>query len=76
MAGALGILLGGTNYYDGVAHEAPSIGDGTADITPGASARRLASPVVTYGLGLFFALLSLWVSPTASGAHGGCLCGS
>lgn len=29
MAGALGIQLGGTNMYDGVAHAAPLIGEGT-----------------------------------------------
>lgn len=62
MAGALGVQLGGTNYYDGVAHEAPSIGDGTADITPQHIRQASRIMIVTYGLGLFFALLSLWVS--------------
>jgi adenosylcobinamide-phosphate synthase len=62
MAGALGVRLGGTNYYEGVVHEAPLIGDGTAEIT--AEHIREASRIMifTYGLGLFFALLSLWVS--------------
>ena len=62
MAGALAVQLGGTNYYDGVAHEAPSIGDGTADITPQHIRQASRIMIVTYGLGLFFALLSLWVS--------------
>ncbi|MCS6297419.1 MAG: cobalamin biosynthesis protein CobD [Nitrospira sp.] len=62
MAGALGVQLGGTNYYDGVAHEAPLIGDGTADITPEHIRQASRIMIVTYGLGLFFALLSLWVS--------------
>ena len=62
MAGALGVQLGGTNYYDGVAHEAPFIGDGTADITPEHIRQASRIMIVTYGLGLFFALLSLWVS--------------
>lgn len=62
MAGALGVQLGGTNYYDGVAHEAPLIGDGTAPITPEHILHASHIMIVTYGLGLFFALLSLWVS--------------
>ncbi|ULA68442.1 MAG: Cobalamin biosynthesis protein CobD [Nitrospira sp.] len=62
MAGALGVQLGGTNYYDGVAHDVPLIGDGTADITPEHIRQASRIMIVTYGLGLFFALLSLWVS--------------
>ena len=62
MAGALAVQLGGTNYYDGVAHEGPTIGDGTADITPQHIRQASRIMIVTYGLGLFFALLSLWVS--------------
>lgn len=62
MAGALAVQLGGTNYYDGVAHEAPTIGDGTADITSEHIRQASRIMIVTYGLGLFFALLSLWVS--------------
>ena len=62
MAGALGVQLGGTNYYDGVPHDAPLMGDGTADITPEHIRHASRIMIVTYGLGLFFALLSLWVS--------------
>ncbi|ULA58143.1 MAG: Cobalamin biosynthesis protein CobD [Nitrospira sp.] len=62
MAGALGVQLGGTNYYDGVAHDAPTIGDGTADVTPEHIRQASRIMIVTYALGLFFALLSLWVS--------------
>ena len=62
MAGALGVQLGGTNYYDGAPHEAPLMGDGTADITPEHIRHASRIMIVTYGLALFFALLSLWVS--------------
>ncbi len=62
MAGALGVQLGGENSYDGVRHEAPLIGDGTSNITPAHIGQASRIMIVTYGLGLFFALLSLWVS--------------
>ncbi|GAB1723052.1 MAG: cobalamin biosynthesis protein CobD [Nitrospira sp. CR1.1] len=62
MAGALGVRLGGRNYYDGVPHEAPLIGEGAAEISPEHIRQASRIMVVTYGLGLFFALLSLWVS--------------
>lgn len=62
MAGALGVQLGGTNYYDGVAHQTPLIGDGRAAITSEHIRQAARIMIVTYGLGLFFALLSLWVS--------------
>lgn len=62
MAGALGVRLGGRNYYDGVPHEAPLIGEGAAEISPEHIRQASRIMIVTYGLGLFFALLSLWVS--------------
>jgi adenosylcobinamide-phosphate synthase len=35
MAGALGVQLGGTNYYDGMANERPIIGDGRRELVAG-----------------------------------------
>ena len=62
MAGALGVQLGGRNYYGGVPHDAALIGDGIIDLTPEHIGRASRIMIVTSGLGLFFALLSLWVS--------------
>lgn len=62
MAGALGVQLGGRNYYDGVPHEGELIGDAGTALTPGHIDQATRIMVVAAGLGLFFALLSLWVS--------------
>jgi len=62
MAGALGVQLGGRNYYDGVAHEGELIGDAGTALTPGHIDQATRIMVIAAGLGLFFALLSLWVS--------------
>ncbi len=62
MAGALSVRLGGRNYYDGVPHEAELIGDGPAALTPEHIRQASRIMMVSYGLGLFFALLSLWVA--------------
>ncbi len=62
MAGALGVQLGGWNYYDGVAHDGELIGDVTTALMPGHIDQASRIMVVAAGLGLFFALLSLWVS--------------
>ena len=35
MAGALGVQLGGTNYYDGMANERPTLGDGRRELVVG-----------------------------------------
>jgi len=35
MAGALGVQLGGTNYYDGMANERPILGDGRRELVVG-----------------------------------------
>lgn len=48
MAGALGVQLGGTNYYDGIANERPTLGDGrralvVGDITLAAQLMGVAS---------------------------------
>lgn len=62
MAGALGVQLGGRNYYDGTPEDRPLIGDGTAALTINHIAQARDITVVTWGLGVFFALLSLWRS--------------
>ena len=62
MAGGLGVQLGGRNYYDGVAHEGELIGDAGTALTPGHIDQATRIMVVAAGMGLFFALLSLWVS--------------
>jgi adenosylcobinamide-phosphate synthase len=62
MAGALGVQLGGRNYYDGVPQDRPMIGDGTRCLTTEHIAQARDMTVVAWGLGLFFALLSLWQS--------------
>ncbi|SPP66470.1 adenosylcobinamide-phosphate synthase CbiB [Nitrospira lenta] len=48
MAGALGVQLGGTNYYEGIANERPTLGDGyralvVGDITLAAQLMGVAS---------------------------------
>jgi adenosylcobinamide-phosphate synthase len=60
MAGALGVQLGGRNYYDGVPHDRPLIGDDRAPLTSDHIAQALHITIVASGLGLGFALLSLW----------------
>ena len=35
MAGALGVQLGGTNYYEGMANERPTLGDGRQELVAG-----------------------------------------
>lgn len=62
MAGALGVQLGGRNYYDGVAHDAERLGDGPAEVAPEHIDQASRIMLVAYALGLFFAVLSLWVS--------------
>lgn len=62
MAGALGVQLGGRNYYDGVPHDAPLLGDGPAEVAPEHTSQATRIMLVTYALGLFFAVLSLWVA--------------
>lgn len=62
MAGALGIQLGGRNYYGGVPHDRLPMGDGTTSLTPDHIAQASRIMVVTGVLGLIFALLSLWQS--------------
>lgn len=61
LAGALGVQLGGTNYYDGLAHERPRMGDGTRSLVPDDIGLASRMMVVTYVLGLFLAVVSLWL---------------
>jgi adenosylcobinamide-phosphate synthase len=62
MAGALGVQLGGRNYYGGAPQDRPLIGDGTGPLTLDHIAQARDIMVVAWGLGLFLALLSLWQS--------------
>ena len=62
MAGALGVQLGGRNYYDGVAQDRLTMGDGTTALTPDHISQASRIMVATCVLGFCFALLSLWVS--------------
>ncbi len=60
MAGALGVQLGGTNYYDGMANERPTLGDGrrvlvVKDITLAAQLMAVASVLgVMIGAGILW----------------------
>jgi adenosylcobinamide-phosphate synthase len=62
MAGALGIQLGGVNFYDGLPHEGAKIGDGTKSLTPYDIDCAVRITVITCGLGLFLAVVTLWVA--------------
>jgi adenosylcobinamide-phosphate synthase len=62
MAGALGIQLGGVNFYDGLPHEGAKIGDGTTSLTPDDIDRAIRITVITCGLGLLLVVVSLWVA--------------
>lgn len=62
MAGALGTQLGGVNFYDGLPHEGAKIGDGTKPLMPDDIDRAIRIKVITCGLGLFLAVVTLWVA--------------
>lgn len=62
MAGALDVQLGGTNYYDGLLHEHPVMGDGTRMLTPGHIRYALRIMTMTTLLGLGLAVVSLWLA--------------
>ncbi|MBI4002647.1 MAG: cobalamin biosynthesis protein CobD [Nitrospira defluvii] len=62
MAGALGIQLGGRNYYDGIPQDRLPMGDGTITLAPDHVAQATRIMVATCVLGLLFALFSLWVA--------------
>lgn len=60
MAGALGVQLGGTNFYDGEAHEGPHLGDAHRPLDHEAlqDALRLT---ISVSLLMFVLCLSLWM---------------
>ncbi|MBC7218448.1 MAG: cobalamin biosynthesis protein CobD, partial [Candidatus Caldatribacterium sp.] len=63
MAGALGVRLGGVNYYQGKREERPFLGDPLLDLVP--ARIREARRIVALGTGIAlsaFAVLSLFVS--------------
>lgn len=63
MAGALGVRLGGVNYYQGKREERPFLGDPLLDLVP--ARIREARRIVAVGTGIAlsaFAVLSLFVS--------------
>lgn len=62
MAGALGIQLGGRNYYDGIPQDRLPMGNGTTSLTPDHIAQASRIMVATCVLGLIVALFSLWQS--------------
>ena len=62
MAGALGVQLGGANYYDGQPQARPQLGDGTRTLVLNdidAASRLL---LISYGLGLLLAMTALWIA--------------
>jgi len=60
MAGALGIQLGGVNYYDGCGQERPRMGDQTRVLSRSDIDDASRIMLITYGLGLVLALAALW----------------
>jgi adenosylcobinamide-phosphate synthase len=65
MAGALGVTLGGVNYYDGVASVKPSLGAGQAGATKEAARRACKVTLTASALACAVALLVLLVAKTA-----------
>jgi adenosylcobinamide-phosphate synthase len=62
MAGALGIQLGGVNYYNGQAQERPRMGDYTRALQLKDIDDATHIMVMAYGLGLAMAMAVLWLS--------------
>lgn len=61
MAGALGIQLGGVNYYDGHPQERPRMGDDTRALILKDIDNAMHIMVMTYGLGLVMAVAVRWL---------------
>lgn len=63
MAGALGVRLGGVNYYQGRREERPFLGDPLLDLVPARIREARAIVAVGTGIALFaFAFVALFVS--------------
>lgn len=61
MAGALGVQLGGVNFYDGHPQERPRMGDHTRALVWRDIDGALRIMMMTYGLGLVSAVAALWL---------------
>lgn len=61
MAGALDVQLGGINYYDGVAHERPVLGNGRRDLNRADIALATQLMVVASLLGVLIGAGVLWL---------------
>jgi adenosylcobinamide-phosphate synthase len=61
MAGALGVQLGGINYYDGVAHDHSVIGDGRRDLNRMDIAQATQLMVTASLLGVLAGAGILWL---------------
>lgn len=61
MAGALDVQLGGINYYDGVAHERPVLGDGRRDLNRSDIEIATQLMVVASLLGVLIGAGVLWL---------------
>ncbi len=61
MAGALGVQLGGVNYYDGHPVDRPRLGDAGRTMTAADIERASVLMLVTYGLGVTLAGVGRWL---------------
>ncbi len=61
MAGALGVQLGGTNYYEGIANARPTLGDGRRDLVTGDITFAAQLMAVASLLGVMIGAGVLWL---------------
>ncbi len=62
MAGALGIRLGGVNYYDGVPHDHARLGDGDQSLSPRHIGQARTLMTVAYGVAIAMTVVGyLWL---------------